>query len=214
MTESSIPVPDAAACRAAHDWVFDNTPDFIAHHSLRSYRFARMLATRLDGFEADYDAGLLFLSCILHDVGLTDHANGTERFEVDGADFARDFVIEHGVSAEAAQVVWEAIALHTTSSIACRMRPEIALTNIGVGTDVFGHRHEALTEAEVDDVHAGLPRLDLGSRLFDSAVNQIVGCASKAPPATFPGVLAAQRGVVPERSFDALLEHNPWNDRP
>jgi hypothetical protein len=28
----------------------------------------------------------VFLSCILHELGVTEHANGDQRFEVDGAD--------------------------------------------------------------------------------------------------------------------------------
>lgn len=211
---SAIPSPGTHASEAAHTWVFANTPDFIANHSLRSYRFARLLAPRIGVPDTGYDDELLFLSCILHDVGLTDHANGSERFEVDGADFARQFVLEHGVAPDRARVVWEAVALHTTSSIASRMRPEIALANVGIGTDVFGHRHELVDESEVEEVHAGLPRLNLGARLFDASIHQIEACPSKAPAATFPGALAAQRGIVPERSFDALLDRNPWNDRP
>jgi hypothetical protein len=213
MTESSIPVPSTEACRTVQEWVFANTPDFIANHSLRSYRFARVLAPKVGLPESDLDVELLHLSCVLHDVGLTDHANGTERFEVDGADFAKSFVLERGLSTDRAQTVWEAVALHTTSSIASRMGPEIRLANVGIGTDVFGHRHELLTEAEVDDVHAGLPRLDLGRRLFDEVVNQVVGCASKAPAATFPAELAAQRGAIRSRSFDELLDLSPWSHR-
>jgi phytoene dehydrogenase-like protein len=37
-----------------------------------------------------------------------------DRFEVDGANAARDFPREHGVTGDALRVVWDAIALHTT----------------------------------------------------------------------------------------------------
>ena len=59
-------------------------PDFMYNHSVRSYLFARVAAAAR-GLAAgeDYDDELLFLSCILHDVGLAAQADRGRRFEVD-----------------------------------------------------------------------------------------------------------------------------------
>jgi hypothetical protein len=48
--------------------------------------------------DVDYDDELVFLSCMLHDLGVTEHANGDQRFEVDGADAAAQFLRDHGMS--------------------------------------------------------------------------------------------------------------------
>jgi hypothetical protein len=38
---------------------------------------------------------------------------GVSGFKVNGADAARAFVLKHGLSDEKAEIVWDAIALHT-----------------------------------------------------------------------------------------------------
>ena len=40
----------------------------------------------------DYDDELVFLGCLLHDLGVTDYGWGDQRFEVEGADAAARFL--------------------------------------------------------------------------------------------------------------------------
>ena len=84
-----IDLPDSEIASAAKQFVYDVSPAFVAHHSLRSYLYGRELAAA-KGLRpgVDYDDELVFLSCMLHDLGVTEHANGDQRFEVDGADAA------------------------------------------------------------------------------------------------------------------------------
>ncbi|WP_371287046.1 HD domain-containing protein [Mycobacterium sp. PS03-16] len=58
------------------------SPEYLANHCVRSYLFGRELAAA-EGL--DYDDEDLFLACILHDLGVTGHGRGEQRFEVDGA---------------------------------------------------------------------------------------------------------------------------------
>jgi hypothetical protein len=51
---------------------------------------------------------------------LRGHRSEHDRFEVDGANAARDFLREHGVTGDALRIVWDAIALHTTRRRAFR----------------------------------------------------------------------------------------------
>ncbi len=81
----------------------------------------------------------------MHDLGLTDAFNGEQRYEVDGADAAKAFVCRHGLGEEKAEVIWDAIALHTSIGIATRKRPEIALVHLGASLDVFGMGLETLS---------------------------------------------------------------------
>ncbi|MGY4712000.1 HD domain-containing protein [Mycolicibacterium sp. CBM1] len=88
-----LALPESDICSAAISFVYDVSPEFVAHHCVRGYLFARDLAGAKGlSPEADYDDELLFLSCMLHDLGATEYGNGDQRFEVDGADAAASFL--------------------------------------------------------------------------------------------------------------------------
>ena len=111
---------------------------------------------------------------MFHDLGLTPKYRRTDqRFELDGADAARTFLLAHGHSHDEARKVWLAVALHTTPEIPDRLEPEIALLIAGVATDVVGAALDGLTAEQIaevdhhpstDQVHgrnpARLPRRD------------------------------------------------------
>jgi hypothetical protein len=89
---------------------------------------------------------------MFHDLGLTAAYRRTDqRFEIDGADLARDFLLAHGRTAAEARAVWLAIALHTTPGIVEHLEPETALVTAGVETDVLGFD---LDQIKPDDLQA------------------------------------------------------------
>jgi hypothetical protein len=76
---------------------------------------------------------------MFHHMGRIDqHSSADERFEVDGANAARDFLRSHGVAQRDIETVWTAIALHTTPGIPQNMHPVVALVTAGVEMDVLG----------------------------------------------------------------------------
>src|SRR6478609_3346563 len=158
-----IDLPDSEIASAAKQFVYDISPAFVAHHSLRSYLYGRELAAA-KGLrpDVDYDDELLFLSCILHDLGVTDYANGDQRFEVDGADAAARFLREHSVAENRVTTVWQAIALHTTIGIAHRLGPEQAIAQQGISADIAGSERQLLPVHLVERVNKVWPRHDLG----------------------------------------------------
>jgi hypothetical protein len=96
---------------------------------------------------------------MFHDMGLTlAHASAHERFEVDGANVARDFLRSHGIAEQDVETVWTAIALHTTPGIPQHMHPVIALVTAGVEMDVLGIAFSEFTEAEREAVVRAHPR--------------------------------------------------------
>jgi hypothetical protein len=128
-----------------------------------------MHAHRL-GLEPDPE--LLYLSAMFHDTGLlTPFSDVEQRFEVDGADHARKFMLDRGFPATAADVVWTAIALHTTPGIPGRMGPEIAITNLGVLTDVLGLGLDVLDRSQVDEITAVHPRGDFKHEFLQAFVD-------------------------------------------
>jgi putative intracellular protease/amidase len=168
-------------------------PDFMYNHSARSYLFARVAAAAR-GLDASkgYDDELLFLSCILHDIGLTTQADRGHRFEVDGAEAAVDLLQANGLEAARAQIVWDAIALHTSAGIAEHRGTEVALTRAGIGMD-FGSDADLVPGELAAQAHDRYPRLDMARCLADAIVGQARGCPQKALPYTLPGELVRER---------------------
>ncbi|MFJ1767494.1 HD domain-containing protein [Amycolatopsis sp. NPDC088138] len=153
---AGVEVPETAAVAEATRIVQETTSPLLYHHSRRVYFFSRIHAARLG---VTPDAELLYLAAMFHDAGLvTPFSAAEQRFEVDGADHGRRFLLERGFSAAAADTVWTAIALHTTPGIPGRMGPEIAAIHFGVLTDVLGFGLGELDTEQVGEIVAVHPR--------------------------------------------------------
>ncbi|MGF6227568.1 hypothetical protein QFZ27_001523 [Inquilinus ginsengisoli] len=106
-----------------------------------------------------FDPELLYVAAIFHDIGLTPrYRNSQLRFEVDGANAARDFLQGHGISDRDLERVWAAVALHTRPGIPEHMHPEIALVQAGAAMDVVGRGDHDLAEEQREAVVAAYPR--------------------------------------------------------
>ena len=206
-------LPDSALAAAARQLSYDASPEVVYNHTVRSYLFARELLTA-NAIPDDHDDELLFLACILHDLGATDHANGDQRFEVDGADAAAEFLRTHDVDAARIESVWTAIALHTSVGIAHRFGAIPAAAQMGISTDIVGTLRDALPAGYADRGHAAWPRHDLGYALVEILAGQADRNPAKAPPLTFPAQLHTllYPAKAPVTWWD-LVEAAGWNDR-
>jgi HD domain len=166
----------------------------VANHSLRSYLFAVLLAEH-EGLQpsADFDPDLLFFACALHDLGTSPMAGGTQRFEIDGADLAATFLTDNAVDRSGVDLVWEAIALHTSPGIAERRGTLAYLTRRGVGID-FGPGSEIITDAEGQAIHTRYPRLRMVPSLIDEIVRHAGRGPQNAPRYSIAGELVRERG--------------------
>jgi HD domain-containing protein len=162
---SGISVPATRLARAITEHVRDVEDDVLFHHSRRVYFFGAMHGRRR-GLEADLD--LLYAGAMFHDVGLTEPYRSTSslRFEIDSANAARDFVLQHGVDGASARLVWLGIALHTTPGVPEFLEPEVALVTAGVETDVLGWGRDSLAADELEAVIAAHPRPDFKRRIL------------------------------------------------
>lgn len=155
---SGIKIPDSKIAREAAELVRQHESEMLFNHSVRVYVFGAMKGLREN---LKFDSELLYVAALFHDMGLIDaYHTETKRFEVDGADAAREFLRSHGISEPDAALVWEAIALHTTPGIPEHMRPEIALTRAGVRMDVVGTGYQEYTPQQREAVIAAFPRYD------------------------------------------------------
>jgi hypothetical protein len=153
---AGIKLPDSTLAREATDFTRALSAPVVFNHVLRSYLFGELLG-RAKGLE--FDSELFYLGTVLHDLGLTDRFMGQQRFEVDGADAAAEFLKDKGAPKEWVEVVWDAVALSTSRGIVGRKRPEIALVSAGAVVDVFGFGVDQLPKEAVAQVIAAFPRM-------------------------------------------------------
>ncbi len=194
---SLLRLPSSPLAVAACRLVIDCEPPPIAYHSVRSYLFARLLATqRQIDADRDYDDELLFASCVLHDLGLSAQGDGDQRFEVDGADVAASFLTAQGLPAAQVDLVWEAIALHTTAGIAERRGALCWLTRGGIGMD-FGQGVDDVSDSDATAIHAAYPRQSMATVLVDAITAQVLAKPTKAPPYSLADALVRERREPP-----------------
>ncbi|KQS07985.1 hypothetical protein ASG04_12600 [Curtobacterium sp. Leaf183] len=171
----------------------------VTDHSIRTYLYARLVAER-DGMTTDagHRDDLVLAACLLHDLGLGSLATGSTRFEVEGADIAAELLTRHGAPAGDVDVVWEAIALHSSHGIADRRGPVSYLTYRGVFVDASGET-EGLDAAAVRQIQTALPR-PAGDR---SVIDAIADHAERSPAAAPPHSIGAD--LLRERRLAAAV---------
>lgn len=163
---AGVRIPDSRIARDAAELIRDTTPPLIYHHSWRVFLFGS-LQSRALGIEPD--AELLYIAALFHDSGLVAPYRGTtQRFELDSADTARSFLRTGGFSDAEADIVWTAIALHTTPEVPYKMAPVIAATTAGVETDVLGIRLDRLAQQEIEAVTAVHPRPNFKNEILQA----------------------------------------------
>jgi len=146
---------------------------------MRVYCFAAQQGHQLN---RPFDPELLYIASLFHDFGLLKKfSSANDRFEVDGANVARQFLNKHGIPPEQIRVVWEAIALHTTPGVTQYMDPEVALLYSGVGLDVLGKGFDEFPTELREDIVARYPRDNFKTRF----VQEYVAGFSHKPSTTY-----------------------------
>jgi hypothetical protein len=156
MDYAGIKLPDTTLVRDAVELSRSSLEPFLFNHVMRSWLFGVLLS---DGAERAPDVELLAVAATLHDLGLTERYAAENRFEVDGANAARTFLKERGISAQQMQLVWDAIALHTTPTLALHKEPEVAMTHSGIAVDVLGAGLDRIPKDKQRAILAEFPRL-------------------------------------------------------
>ena len=153
-----VAIPDSKLAREITEVVRDTEPPLLFHHSSRVYYFGALAGKRRS---LKFDPELLYAGAMFHDMGLVRrHSSPNERFEVDGANTARDFLRWHGISEAEIDTVWTAIALHTTPGIPQHMHPVVALLTAGVEMDVLGLAYREYSDIEREAVVKAHPRTE------------------------------------------------------
>ncbi|UVO14776.1 HD domain-containing protein [Mycobacterium sp. SVM_VP21] len=207
-TIADITIPDSALAREITEFIREAEDDLLFDHSRRVFLFGALQGRRR-GLQPDLE--LLYAGAMFHDLGLTQrYRSSALRFEVDGANAARDFLLQRGVGEAEAGKVWLAIALHTTPGVPEFLDPEIALVTAGVETDVIGIGRDDLAAEDIAAVTTAHRRPDFKRRIL-AAFNE--GMAHR-PQTTFgtmnADVLAHFDPEFVPANFAELILNNPW----
>jgi hypothetical protein len=151
-------VPDTQLTREASGLLREFSVPLLFNHSHRVFFWANELG-RQKGEK--FDVELLFVCAAFHDLGLLKKFSSTaDRFEVDSANAARQFLEHHGIPETRIQTAWDAISLHTTPGIGQYKQLEVELLFNGVGLDVLGIGYETFPEDLRKKVVARFPRVN------------------------------------------------------
>jgi len=208
---AGVRVPDSKLAQAATELVRDTESDLLFHHSTRVYYFGALAGLRK---KLKFDPELLYIGAMFHDMGLTkEYRSATERFEVDSANAARDFLRRYGIDEAAIDVVWDAIALHTTPGIPQHKKPEVALVTTGVEMDVLGLGYLDVPDPHREAVVNAHPR---GDHFKEQIIHAFHDGFCHKPETTFgtvnDDVLALLDPKFKRANFCNIILNSAWRE--
>ncbi|TCS04670.1 HD domain-containing protein [Rhizobium sp. BK418] len=209
LTIGGISIPDSKLARDITELVRDTESPLLFHHSSRVYYFGALSGKRRG---LNFDPELLYAGAMFHDMGLThQHSSEHERFEVDGANAARDFLRSYGISQADIDTVWTAIALHTTPGIPQHMHPVVALVTAGVEMDVLGIDYHGFGDADREAVVHAHPRTP---HFKENIIQTFYDGIKHKPETTFGNVkadvLADKEPHFHRGNFCSVIRNSAW----
>ncbi|MEK4302763.1 HD domain-containing protein [Oceanobacillus sp. FSL K6-0251] len=207
---AGIKVPDTRLAKDAADILREYGNDLLWNHSNRVFFFGAVNGKQA---KLNYDLELLYVSALFHDLGLTKaYSSPGLRFEVDGANAARSFLQQYQIPKESIQLVWDAIALHTTPGVAEHKESEVALLFSGVGLDVMGDGFEEFPADLREEVIQAFPRNNFKKEIIPAFYE---GFKHK-PETTFGNmkedVVQHFRPEYRNKNFCSCIIHSPWSE--
>jgi HD superfamily phosphodiesterase len=207
---AGIKIPDSTVAQQATELLLEHGSAFLYNHSLRSFLFAS-----LNGLQKKitYDAELLYVSAVFHDLGLCPHYSSADKaFEVDGANAARDFLRSHGFSPQALQLVWDTIAIHTSPAIAPYKEAEVALLNYGVALDVVGKGYQQLPEVQREEIVKHFPRTGFKEKIVPVFFEGFKHKTETTQGTINVDICAFMIPNFQRRNFCDAIRDSPWNE--
>ena len=206
---SGISVPDSKLGRAITEFIRDTETELLFNHSSRVFFFGA-IAGQQRGLS--FNTELLYAATMFHDLGLmASHSSADHRFEVDGANAARDFLDSYGVDRSDIEKVWTGIALHTTPGVPEFMHPVIALTTAGVEMDVLGLTYDRYPDEIRQAVVAAFPRT---ARFKEDIIQAFYDGIKHKPDTTFGNVkadvIADKEPFFQRGNFCSVIRGSHW----
>jgi 5'-deoxynucleotidase YfbR-like HD superfamily hydrolase len=166
---AGIRIVDSQIAREATSLARESSPPQLFNHAARTYLFGALIG-KARGLKVDEE--LLYLACILHDLGLTEKFMGDLPFEIQGAQAASRFLEERGLPKARSAVVWDGIAMHA-SPIGSYKQPEISLVGEGAGADVISPDFSEIKQVDVEEVVKAFPRLKFNEEFVKTCADVV-----------------------------------------
>ncbi|HEX6654869.1 MAG TPA: HD domain-containing protein [Candidatus Limnocylindria bacterium] len=189
LTGLGMPVPDSALARRARELIGDVAAPVLVNHSIRCYAWGVELA-RHDGLQ--FDPEVLYVSSLLHDIGLVPAYDLGGCYEVDGAIAAEGLAREAGAVEDRVRAIYDVIALHNDDELPAGCAVEVTLLWDAAGVDVTGERFADLRPEIVPAVLAAHPTLDFKREFTTLFVDQATR------KRTCPAAAMAAAGILDE----------------
>lgn len=216
-TIAGLTVIDTPLVRLAVEYTRNHSTEAVFKHQMRSWLFGSIIINANETLKNTVDLEVQAVGAILHDLGWDTSPNSPvytydHRFEVDGAIAARKFIETYGDEnwdARRTQLVWDAIALHTTRTISYYKEPEVGLIGMGIAVD-YDKAGAGITIENFNQVVAVYPDDDLKKATNDTF---IYICATK-PAQTYGNLTCPTlRMEMPILIICIDNQLQPWGER-
>jgi hypothetical protein len=206
---SGVTVPNSKLANEITEFIRDTESTLLFNHSSRVYYFGALTGRRRG---LKFDAELLYAGAMFHDIGLTPkYSSATDRFEVDGANAAREFLSQHQISPQDIDTVWTSIALHTTPGIPQYMHPVVALLTNGVEMDVLGIAYTEFSDGDREAIVGAYPRTE---HFKEDIIQAFFDGIKHKPETTFGNVkadvLADKDPKFQRMNFCSVIRGSQW----
>lgn len=208
---SGVKIPDSKLAADVTRFIRDTESELLFRHSTRVFFWAALAGQQK---QLKFDPELLYVAAMFHDIGLTQGYHDSQlRFEVDGANAARDFLRGYAIPQADVEKVWAAVALHTTPGIPEHMHPEILLVHSGAGMDVVGRGYENFSDIQREGVVSAYPR---GAGFKNQMIDAFYDGMKRRPQTTF-GTFNDDFIAFKDPSFKrvdlcSVILHSHWHD--
>ncbi|PQK09161.1 hypothetical protein BB8028_0001g12320 [Beauveria bassiana] len=208
-------VPEHPAAQEALQLALASSSQSIINHSFRTYLYAQAFSAFPETARARdsvhtlqpvfFEPYVLFVACILHDVAITEEYDLVpERFEIVSAGIAIKLLRRHGVEESILRDVWLAMAIHATPGVAEHYGGAVGAMRLAILVEFGGLSVplHLMSEPYRNVICEGflLPRLGIEKDLGDAVARQGRKDRTKAPPATWAGLMTL-----------SSLENPEWN---
>jgi hypothetical protein len=206
---SGVAVPNTKLANEITEFIRDTESTLLFNHSSRVYYFSALAGQRRG---LKFDPELLYAGAMFHDVGLVPaYSSEADRFEVDGANAARDFLRRHQIPEYDIDQVWTAIALHTTPGIPQYMHPVVALVTAGVEMDVLGIDYSEFSDVDREAIVGAYPRTE---HFKEDIIQAFYNAIKHRPETTFGNVkadvLADKDPKFQRMNFCSVIRGSQW----
>ncbi|OZG71923.1 hypothetical protein BTA51_18120 [Hahella sp. CCB-MM4] len=164
-----VSVPDTILVKASQEYVRGLASDELFNHSIRAYFWGSLLKL---ADRQSMDDETLYLSCLFHDLGLTDsfhdQMEGAECFTLESAEAGDQFMLQHDVDNSTRDTIYNAITLHLNPAVCGHEHGWLAhYLNAGTACDVIGLRYGSIAKPDRETVLNNYPRGAFKSALVD-----------------------------------------------